>query len=326
MFKFGIVGTNFITDWLLDGAKHEKRFQLSAVYSRTEERAREFAGKYGIGLVFTDLAEMARSPEIDAVYIASPNALHAAQAILFLNHGKHVLCEKAFASNAGEVRQMVRAAQESGCVLMEAMKTTLLPNSRLAGGTLPALGKIRRYSASFCQYSSRYDRFKEGVVLNAFRPEFSNGALMDIGVYCIYPMVVWFGRPLSVSAAGVMLPSGVDGAGEVVFRYPEMVAGISYSKITDSSRVSEIQGEDGNLTISRINAFDRIQLRLRGGEETELTVPALAEDMYYELKEFIDLIEQGKQESALNSWDNSLAVMEIMDEIRRQIGVVYPAG
>lgn len=325
MFRFGIIGTNIITDWFLYGAKHEKRFVLSAVYSRTEKRAKEFAQKFGVSRIFTDLEEMACCPEIDAVYIASPNALHAEQAIRFLNAGKHVLCEKALASNAKEVKRMFEAARKNNCVLMEAMKTTLLPCFRDVSKKLPEIGKIRSYTASYCQYSSRYDKFKEGVVLNAFQPEFSNGALMDIGVYCIYPMVVWFGKPLSVSAVGIKLSSGVDGEGSVVFRYPEMIATISYSKITNSKLPSEIQGEDGNIIIDQINVFDRIGITWRNEHGECTTRMIIRGDMYYELEEFINVIEQGKQESTVNSRQNSLTVMEIMDEIRRQIGVIYPA-
>ena len=98
--RFGVVGTNFITDWVIAGAKQDERFELAAVCSRTQERANEFAAKYDIPYTFTSLEEMAASPLIDAVYIATPNYLHAAQSIFCMKHGKHVLCEKPMASNA----------------------------------------------------------------------------------------------------------------------------------------------------------------------------------------------------------------------------------
>lgn len=193
--RFGVVGTNFITDWVIAGARLDERFELVAVYSRKQETADAFAAKHQIPYTFISLEEMAKSPLIDAVYIASPNFLHAEQSILCMKHGKHVLCEKPFASNAWEVRGMIAASAKYDVTLMEAMKPTLTPNFRSVRENLGRLGTIRRYFSCYCQYSSRYDKFKEGVVLNAFRPELSNGAMMDIGIYTVYPMVVLFGRP-----------------------------------------------------------------------------------------------------------------------------------
>ena len=202
--RFGIVGTNFITDWVIAGAREDERFELSAVYSRTQERADEFAAKYQIPHTFTSLEEMAKSPLIDAVYIASPNFLHASQSILCMKHGKHVLCEKPLASNAREAQEMVEASKQYGVTLMEAMKPTLTPNFLALREALPKVGTVRRYFSAYCQYSSRYDKLKEGIVLNAFNPAYSNGAMMDIGVYTIYPMVVLFGRPRAVQASGFL--------------------------------------------------------------------------------------------------------------------------
>ena len=105
--RFGVVGTNFISDWVIAGARQDERFELVAVYSRTQETADAFASKHNIPYTFTSLEEMAKSPLIDAVYIASPNFLHASQSILCMSYGKHVLCEKPFASNAKEVRAML---------------------------------------------------------------------------------------------------------------------------------------------------------------------------------------------------------------------------
>jgi predicted dehydrogenase len=162
---------------------------------------------------------MASSDIVDAIYIASPNYMHCSQATLCMDYGKHVLCEKPMASNAREAELMIQASQRNGVALMEAMKSTLSPNFRAVKENLHRIGTPRRYFASFCQYSSRYDKFKEGIVLNAFKPELSNGAMMDIGVYTIYPMVVLFGRPQSISAQGIVLSSGADGQGAVNMQY-----------------------------------------------------------------------------------------------------------
>ncbi|MEK3854420.1 Gfo/Idh/MocA family protein [Cytobacillus sp. FSL H8-0458] len=325
MVRFGIVGTNWITERFLKAALQAEDFQLTAVYSRTEEKAKEFAGKYGVEKTFTDLQTMAASGEVDAVYIASPNSLHAEQAIIFMKHNVHVLCEKPIASNAKELQSMIAAARENNVLLMEALKSTFMPNFLAVKENLHKIGEVRRYFASFCQYSSRYDAYRQGTVLNAFNPEFSNGSLMDIGIYCIYPLVALFGKPEEIKAAGYKLDSGVDGEGSMVLKYPSMDAVIMFSKITNSSLPAEIQGEEGNIVIDKISGPEKVTLHYRSGENEDLTQDQLSDSMYYEAKEFIRLIQTGKTESEVNSFENSMATMEILDEARRQMGVIYPS-
>ncbi|MBR5612543.1 MAG: Gfo/Idh/MocA family oxidoreductase [Bacteroidaceae bacterium] len=332
--RFGVIGTNNISDWVIAGGRQDERFELVAVCSRTQERTDEFAAKHNIPHTFTSLEEMAKSPLIDAVYIATPNYVHAEQSILCMNHGKHVLCEKPFASNAREVRQMIEAAQRNNVTLMEAMISTLNPNFLIAKDKLKDLGTIRRYFASYCQYSSRYDKFKEGIILNAFKPELSNGAVMDIGIYTIYPMVALFGKPQKIEAQGIVLHTGADGQGAVNFQYDGMNATVLYSKIANSALPTEIEGEAGNLLLDKIHITKQVdfiprQVTAQGKEQENhcqsIGVPLDKSEYYYEMAEFMNLIEQGKQESILNSWENSLTTIEIIDEIRRQLGVHYPA-
>ena len=251
-----------------------------------------------------------------------------------MRHGKHVLCEKPLASNAREARQMVAVARECGVTLMEAMISTLNPNFRVVQEYLPRLGTIRRYFASFCQYSSRYDKFRQGIVLNAFNPELSNGAMMDIGVYTVYPVVALFGRPLGVEAQGIVLSSGADGQGVVNFRYEGMNATVLYSKIANSSLPTEIEGEEGNLLLDAIHTIRDVAYLPRPAAASgrgdapvrhSVGLPLEKDTYYYEVAEFIDLIEQGRIESAVNSHENSLVTMEIIDQVRRQLGVSYPA-
>ena len=236
-----------------------------------------------------------------------------------------MLCEKAFASNARQVDVMCRTARERGLALMEAMKTTHSPTFARVAENLPKIGRVRRYFASYCQYSSRYDRFKNGDVANAFRAEFSNGSLMDIGVYGVYPMVALFGRPQSVLSDAVLLHTGVDGQGTLVCRYDGMDAVVVHSKIADSSLPSEIQGENGRIVIDRINAIDSARIIFRDGTQEDISAPHERYDMVYELSAFIGMIERGEVSHGVNSHENSLAVMEVMDRARKQNGIVYPA-
>ena len=324
--RFGIVGTNFISDWVITGGLEDERFEPVAVCSRSEQTGQVFAQKYRIPHVFTSLEAMVASPLIDAVYIASPNAFHAQQSILCMQHGKHVLCEKAFASNAREARRMIETAHKQGVVLMEAMKPTLTPAFRAVIDWLPQIGVPRRYFSCYCQYSSRYDKLKEGIILNAFQPEFSNGATMDIGVYTIYPMVVLFGKPATIHATGTNLSTGVDGQVAVNFTFHNgIVATALYGKIADSTLPTEIQGESGTIKLDRINIIGEAKFINRKGETTTIFPETPHNEYYYEIAEFIDTIQSGKKESVINSLSNSLITMEIMDEIRKQLGVRFPA-
>ena len=325
MVRFGVIGTNSITEKFLEAAKAVEDFKLAAVYSRTSERAEMFGAKYGAASIFTDLEELAASEEIDAVYIASPNSFHAEQAILFLQKGKHVLCEKPLAANAAEVKRMFQTAKDQGVLLMEAMKSTLLPNFKIIQENLHKIGPIRRYFASYCQYSSRYDKYKEGIILNAFDPKFANGALMDLGVYCLYPLITLFGEPNEVKATGMMLDSGVDGEGSVVLRYDDKDAIVMYSKITNSSLPSEIQGELGSMVIDKISSPEKVAIHYNDGRIEQVSVEHEKPVMYYEVKEFIELINLGKLESEINSFENSYNTMLVMDRVRSEIGLIYPS-
>lgn len=325
MIRFGIIGTNWITDSFIKAASELQDFKLSAVYSRTQDRAIEFASKYGVELTYTSLEEMAKSNEIDAVYIASPNSYHAEQAILFMENKKHVLCEKPIASNTPELKKMIEVAKENDVLLMEALKTTFLPNFQAIKNNLHKVGAVRRYFASFCQYSSRYDSYKEGTILNAFKPEFSNGALMDIGIYCLYPLVTLFGKPKEVKANGYILESGVDAEGTLLLKYEDREAVMIFSKITNSYISSEIQGEEGNIVFDKLNPPEKVNIRYRDGRVEDISEEQTKHPMYYETKEFIELVKAGKRESSINTFENSLITMEIMDEARKQMGVVFPS-
>lgn len=324
MVRFGVVGTNWITERLLEAAAHVKGFELTAVYSRTEDKANAFADQYNAKHRFTDLEDMAASDTIDAVYIATPNTYHADQTALFLRNGKHVLCEKPLAANAAEVSHVINTARDNNVLLMEAMKSTLAPTFKMVQAHLHKIGPVRKYIAGYCQYSSRYDKYKEGVVLNAFKPELANGALMDLGVYCLYPLITLFGAPNQVQAQAIMLNSGVDGQGSVLLGYEGMEAVVTYSKISNSHVPSEIMGERGSIIIDKIGSPEHAEIRYNDGTVEPLTAEQTYPAMYYEVEEFVNLVQQGKQESELNSYQRSYVTMQVMDQIRKQIGLVFP--
>ena len=345
--RFGIVGTGRISDWVLKGAALEPRFEAAAVCSRTKENAEAFAAKHGIAKTFTDIDEMASDPTIDAIYIGTPNNTHHELAIRCMDHGKHVLCEKPLASDAREVREMIAAAKTNGVMLMEAMISTLSPNFRMVQQKIKELGPVLNYSGTFCQYSSKYDQLKrilsgeeDSTVPSSFNPDRSGGALMDIGIYPIYPMIALFGKPKGVKADvltcrvpcsdGTMKP--IDLQGSVLFEYEGMTATALYSKIADSKLRTEISCEKGILSLDQIHITRQVELTMRGAPTsgrssgpatTDITVPCDPDEYLCEFREFIDNLESGRLESENNSLGNSLAVAEVMDEIRHQAGVYF---
>ena len=322
--RFGVIGTGKIVDNFLKAALTHENFELVAMYSRTLEKAKDFGEKYGATKFFDNLESFSKCEDIDAVYIASPNSLHSSQAIMCIKNNKHVLCEKPMASNLREVKKMTSLAEEKGVLLMEAMRITVLPNFLRVKENLHKIGKIRRYFASYCQYSSRYDKYKEGIILNAFKRELSNGALMDIGVYCIHPMIALFGKPNGIVSQAVFLENGIDGQGTAMVSYGDTSGLIMYSKISDSKLPLEIQGEDGTILIDSI-LFKNVKIIYRNGKEEIISIKQREDDMYYELDEFINVINNNEIDSMKNSHKNSLIAIELMDKIRSQIGLEFPA-
>lgn len=325
--NFAVIGTNYISDWMIEAGRHYENFHVQAVYSRTMEKGRAFADKYGIPDCYDSLDALAAAENVEAVYVASPNALHAKQSIKMLNAGKHVLCEKSIASNERELRAMLEAAKRNHVIIMEAMRSVLDPGFAAIQENLPKLGKIRRATIQYCQYSGRYDKFKNGIIENAFNPELSNGSLMDIGVYCVHPMVKLFGKPDEILAAGTRLHNGVDGMGTIVAKYEEkgMLAELIYSKITDSVLPTQIQGEEGCMLIEEIHNACKLTIRYRDKRQEEILIEKIDPDnnRNYQIAEFIRTAESGEGAKEHNQY--SLWEMQVMDEARRQMGIVFPA-
>lgn len=323
MVRFAVIGTNKITDKFIQVAKLCKDFELVAVYSRTKERATEYAHQHGARMVYDDLDELAASKEVDAVYVASPNSFHADQSIKMLKGKKHVLCEKTIASNLQELEQMLKVADDHGVILLEAMRSVFDPGFKAIEDHISKLGTIRRATFQYCQYSSRYDHFKKGIIENAFNPIYSNGALMDIGVYCIHPLVKLFGMPERLWANALILTNGVDGAGTIMVNYKDMQAELIYSKITNSGLASQIQGEKACMVIKEIAHTREITIIYNEGQEEYIPINKYDNNMYYQVEEFIRLIRTKGNAREHNRY--SRMTLSIMDEARKQMGIIFPA-
>lgn len=325
MIPFGIIGTGKITRTFLEAVQSVPELTLRAVYSRSLEKAQSFGEEYG-AKVFTDsLEDLAADRDVQAVYIASPNCCHCEQAIRMMDAGKHVLCEKPAASNQEEYQRMLEAARRNGVVFFEAMRPAFTPEMAMVEETLPRLGKIRQASFSFCQYSSRYDNFKNGIIENAFRPELSNGSLMDIGVYCIHWMVRLFGMPESLQASPIFLENGVDGAGAIIGTYPDMQVQLLYSKICDGHTPSEIQGENGSLLMDTVSQPQKLTLCLRGQTPEALPVTPCANNMVYEARRWAQWITRGPDRELFRVQDDTMTELRVLDKVRALCGIRFPA-
>ena len=328
MLRFGTIGSGWIADEYIHGAKDSGLWELTAVYSRTQERAAAYAKQHGAKHAFTNLEEMAASDVLDAVYIASPNAFHYEQAKLFLEHGKHVICEKPLCAQARKVRELQQIAKNRGLVYLEAIMFLHLPQRKLLEDALGQLGQITLVKLDFCQRSSKLDRYLEGELPNIFNPAMETGALMDLGVYCVYPALALFGEPESFTVEPQMMESGADGAGIVTMRYPDKLVTLTYSKLGQAGANSDFQGTDGTLSVESISRIAGLSLWRKDGTTEQL----YGDDEKYKLmgweaKDFYRYIsdpEGSDQEYAVCS-DLSLRVSSFMERVRKERKILFPS-
>ena len=328
MLRFGTIGSGWIADEYIHGAKDSGLWELTAVYSRTQERAAAYAKQHGAKHAFTNLEEMAASDVLDAVYIASPNAFHYEQAKLFLEHGKHVICEKPLCAQARKVRELQQIAKNRGLVYLEAIMFLHLPQRKLLEDALGQLGQITLVKLDFCQRSSKLDRYLEGELPNIFNPAMETGALMDLGVYCVYPALALFGEPESFTVEPQMMESGADGAGIVTMRYPDKLVTLTYSKLGQAGANSDFQGTNGTLSVESISRIAGLSLwrkdgtteQLYGGDEKYKLMGWEAKDFY----RYISDPEGSAQEYAVCS-DLSLRVSSFMERVRKEGKILFPS-
>jgi predicted dehydrogenase len=252
IMKYATIGTSWITEAFIAGAQYDSHMELSAVYSRDIEKAGAFGAKFGCGVRFDDLEKLAAWDGIDAVYIASPNALHYSQSKLFLQNGKHVLCEKPVTVTAAEYVELAELADKNGLVYLEALIAMHHPERDKFARALKQIGNVTTARLDFSQLSSKYQSLMEGKNPNIFNPELAGGCLMDMGVYCFYPALDWFGMPGQIMASAGRVSTGGDGYLSGIFVYPDKQVLISLSKTGQSVVGCEILGDMGTITIGFI--------------------------------------------------------------------------
>lgn len=325
MIRLGTIGTSGICEHFLNGVALTNKYILSAVYSRKYETGFAFGEKFGCKTVFTNLELMAKSDLIDSVYIASPNSLHYSQSKVFLENGKHVICEKPITTNADEYIELKRLADKNGLIYMEAIIPPYTNYYSKVKEAFSKIGKPVLARFDFSQRSSRMDAFLRGEHINIFDMSLHAGTLMDLGVYCVYVAIDFLGVPKKISANAHFLHNGADGSGSAIFQYDDFLANLTYCKTAQGVTGSEIIGEKGVLKISSVSQYAGVSLVINGKEEIITEYPSRAEIMSGEASYFADFINDFKSNAQKyeKMSEMCLNVHRCMDEIKNKAEIKY---
>lgn len=290
MIKYSVIGTSWITKSFIEGASLCPELFLDGICSRKRERGEEFKNDVGAQRVFTSVEELAAS-DTELVYIASPNSCHYEQTRLLLEHKKHVICEKPATVTAAEFRELCVLAEKKGVVYFEAIMYMHSPERAVFKRGVGELGNIHSATIDFSQLSSKYPALLRGENPNIFNPEMKTGALNDLGIYCVYPVVDLFGMPDEIIPCQHFLSTGADGSGSAAFVYKDKLVTIVYSKVGQSRSPSQIMGDKGTLAVESISKLCSAELYNNNGEKT-LLIPDIEKKilMGNEAKSAVDFI------------------------------------
>lgn len=325
--RWGVLGPGGIATALVTTLHANTRQRLVAVGSRSQERAEQFAARFGAERAYSSYEQLVADPEVDIIYVATPHSEHLANALLAIGAGKHLLIEKAFTRNAGEARQVLDAARAAGVSVLEAMWTRFLPHIDVVRQLLAdgALGDIETVFADHGQW------FAEDPEFRLFDPAKAGGAMLDLGVYPVSFTNFVLGAPGRVLARGTTAFTGVDrqisGILDEYAGHPHAQTIISTTLAAKTPTVGLISGSLARVEIpGDFYGPQRVRFVTRDGEVGMSDEPAIAAHygLCYEAAHLATMIAEGRQESDLLPWSDTLAVMETMDELRRQVGVSLP--
>ncbi len=319
--RWGILAPGGIAGNFAESALRRAHQQVVAVGGRSLDRAQAFAQKFGIERAYGSAEELVADPNVQAVYVASPHNAHHDRARLALDAGKHVLIEKAFTQNAAQTRDLIAAAQ--GRTLMEAMWTRFLPGMDVVRQLLAdgVLGEVATVIADHGQYFDVDPEFR------LFAPGLAGGALLDLGVYPISFASFAVGTPDRVTAVADPTVTGVDAQVSAVLRTGTAHALVNATLRAKTPTTATISGSAARIEIPGVFYSPApVELISRTGERLVYDggpIPGHAA-FAYEIAHFASLVADGAPESPLLPRAETLSIMDTMDEIRRQIGLVYP--
>lgn len=324
--KLGILGSGMIAQEVL---KIIPLLGLEKVYlygrKSSLEKLEKLCEQYKLDGFFTDYQELLNS-EIDTVYVALPNDLHYDFAKDALEKGKHVILEKPATSNLKELVALEKLANKKDRMLFEAVPMRYFPAFRNLREDILSIGRIRVAELNHSQYSSRYDAFRKGEILPALDYHHSGGALMDLNLYNVNAMTGLFGMPKSIEYTA-NIERGIDTSGVLVMKYPDFVAVCVGAKDSSSGFASTFQGEDGTIEIRNlpVSQVEEYRIRPKRGKWTEVKPEQDMPKLYYEFAAFKEMIEKNDWELQRSMMDWSKKAAFILDEARRNAGIVFDA-
>lgn len=317
--KLGVIGTGAITRSMLTEYRNCSKFEIYAICSRREESGRAMAEEFSIPNVYTSLTDMLSDPQVEIVYVATPNSIHYSQTRAALLAGKHVICEKPFTPTVAEARELIALAKEKHLLLYEAITLAHHPHYRFIRENLPKLGKLKLISATFCQFSSRYPALLAGNPSPVLNHAFAGGALMDINLYNIHFIVGLFGAPRSVRYFANRHESGVDTSGILMLEYEDFLCQCTAAKDSAARNGVQIIGVDGSMEITPSSSnLQTVELSLRG--QDKLTVHLPENPWYHEVQDLGRLVEAADYDHCYNSLNTTIDVVSVLEQARRYAG------
>lgn len=319
--KIGILGTGSIANTLAKTMCQMEEAECYAVASRTLEKAEKFAKKYGFLKAYGSYEELAEDTSVELVYIATPHSHHFAHMKLCMEHGKPVLCEKSFTMNSRQAKEIQRLSEKYHVLAAEAIWTRYMPSRKMIDEMLASgmIGNVSMLTANLSYVICGVERI--------IRPELAGGALLDVGVYPIHFALMHFGDEIEKIESSVQYTdTSVDGMETITIFYKNgKMASLTAGIYARSDRKGIFYGDKGYMIVENINnpksvaAYDLEDRLIQKSE-----VPPQISGYEYEIRECIDTIKKGEICCPSVPVSDSIRVMEVMDELRRQWKIVYP--
>ena len=320
-FGWGFIGAGAIANRFMAGLMQVPDAYLAAVSSRTYERAERFAGKYN-AKVYKSTEELIADEDADIVYVATPHTVHRENTLMAIEMGKPVLCEKPMAPNAKMVTEMVQAARKKRVYLMEAMWTRFFPAMKKVREWLDEgrIGKVQFVTADFGYYE------EEDPSKIIFDPNTAGGSLLDVGIYPIaFAFMVFGKKPNRITGLADMASTGVDAAMGCTLGFEGGGLALLYSAMNaETPQVAEIIGQKGRIVIPQFWSPREAHLYIGGELIESFKGDHEGEGYQFEIAAVQEDIRNGRLENELMPLHESIAIAEVMDELRRQWGLVYP--
>lgn len=323
MVKWGILSTAGIAGLMADTITFVNGVPPLAVSSRSLEKAKKFAAEHGIERAYGSAEELVSDPDVDIVYIATPMSLHYEHAMLALTHGKSVFCEKAITQNAAELRALSEEAEKRGLLLCEAMWTKCLPSYRLAKEWIDAgkIGKVKLLKADFTINTACFDENHR-----LFANRLGGGALLDLGSYGFHFVTGLLGnKPDHIRTKAHIGVTNVDFDSVTELCYGDASAFLTLSFTMEGKSVANIVGDKGSIFFDA-NFPHTPHVKLKDDHNRvveDVTVKFDHNGYEYEVIDVQKALEERRTQSELIPVSDSLAVMELMDDVRASWGLAF---